>query len=311
MLHLPGQVLPDWAEACRHGVGGRGIIERLPESYYHGTRALLGKSSLSIAIEKSGVHFQDWLEHGERKPDDSEAKLQGRAFHALTLEPDTFHDSFAILPDFGPMNSTKNRTARDEWIREYARSKTVLLDKWMPMIEGMARSVRKHKDAAKLLKNCRPEVTALWVDPHTGLAMKSRADFLSEFDGVYADLKSCLDASRDGFRRTAREFSYYIQDPLYSRAFQENNVDVDNFVFIAVEKEPPYAVAIYQMSDKARLAGEKAYTAAMMRISRWVEDGHFPGLNDDKLTELDVPDFTLTNAEAQYEAEAAYYEEAA
>lgn len=310
MLHLPGQTVPDWAATVLTGTGGKGIIDGLPEDAYHGTRALLGKSSLSIAYEKSGVHFADWLEFGERKERDTEAIVGGRAFHCAALEPDLFDQRFAVMPSFGPMQSSTNRSERDGWLRSIARKgQTALKPEWVETIVGMAAAVRKHPKAKILLRNCKPEVTALWVDPHTGLAMKSRADALSDLDGVYCDLKGCIDATPQAFKRTSREFRYYMQDPLYSRAFEENGVHIRNFAFIAVERTPPYAVAIYQMTDKARLAGEYAYQAAMMRVSRWVEDGHFPGINEDAVADLDVTDYTLADAEIHKNAEMAFYED--
>lgn len=304
MLELPGQTVPDWALTVTDSLGGGcGIIDNLPEEVYHGTRALLGKSSLMIAAERSGLHFKHWLDtqHVEtRDPDDI---IKGKAFHTMCLEPDFFGRRFIIEPDWGSLHSSITRGHRKDWLRDEAKGRLPLKESWMPMLHGMAAAVRHHPKLAKLILKGMAEVTALWVDPATGIPLKSRGDFVSDFTGAFVDLKSAIDASREGMRRAATRFKYFVQDPLYSRAFHENGIHVRNFVFAAVEKEPPYAVGLYQLDDGARLAGEQVYMASLQRVARWCNAGEFPGYNDDKIVELRISPFMLDEAEQMAEQE--------
>lgn len=319
-LDLPNQPIPDWAatlRTCRGG--GAGILDHLPEAAYHGTRAILGKGSLVLAVEKSGVHFKHWLDTPHDEDDSNETFAVGKAFHCRALEPDLFDQNFIYTPEFGNMQTNRAKELRNEWLRSEARNK-VALPRFIagpgnarlpvhPMIEGMAASVRKHPKLSLMLRRGRPEVTALWRDPGTGLPLKSRADWLSDMDGVFLDLKSCFDASRAAMRVSASRNRYFVQDPLYSRAFEENGIHIRNFVFAAVEKVPPYAVGLYQVTDTGRLAGENYYMAALLRVARWIEDDYFPGYNDDRPTPLDVTTYAVEEAEALLTEETALYSE--
>lgn len=318
MLDLPNQPIPDWAatlRACRGG--GAGIIEGLPEAAYHGTRSMLGKGSLVMAVEKSGKHFKHWLDTPHEEDESNETFAIGKGFHCRALEPDLFDRLFIYQPDFGNMRTGSAQTERRDWLRTEARGKTVLprvtrgangaLLDVQHMIEGMAQSVREHPKLRVLLRRGRPEVTALWRDPGTGLPLKSRGDWISELDGVFLDLKSCLDASQAGMRKAASLHKYFVQDPLYSRAFEENGLHITNFVFAAVEKFPPYAVGIYQVSDTGRLAGENYYMAGLLRVARWIEDDYYPHYNDERTVQLDVTSYAAQEAEALLNDETALY----
>lgn len=310
MLLLPGQTIPDWAITVTDSTGGGcGIIENLPEEVYHSTRALLGKSSLSTAIDQSGQHFKHWLDSEYVEKRDAEAIIRGKAFHCLSTEPDYFSKRFVFCPDFGSMQSSVNRQRRADWIRDRAKDRIVLKPEWQPSLEGMAASIRHHPKLSKLMLKGKTEVTALWVDPETGIPLKSRADFVSDFTGAYIDLKSAADASLRAFRSAVTKFRYFIQDPMYSRAFQENGINVRNFIFAAVEKEAPYAVGLYQLGDGSRLAGEQLYLAGLRRVKRWCEQNHFPGYNDDNIVDLDISPYEMDQAEKTAEAEAQHYQE--
>lgn len=312
MLHLPGQTLPDWAAHCAtvRG-GGAGIIESLPISEYHGTRALLGNTSLGIAQFKSGRHFKHWLDHGYAE-NETQAKLLGNALHCIVLEPDEFARRYAITPYFGPLGLPKNRARRDAWEQEQ-RGKIILPNRTKDdldtraMLEGQRDSLLTHPFLGRLFRRGTPELTALAVDPATGIALKVRGDWVDEDAGVFVDLKRAFDASEEGMRRAAREHHYIVQDPLYCRVFDLNDVHIEHFVFAAVEPTPPYAVGFYQVSDAGRLAGEHYYQSALMRVARWVEQGYFPHYNEDRPIELGVTNRTLEEAETSHNAESAHY----
>ena len=283
-MHPALATLPTWA-APFFPAPGRAILTDLPEQQYHGTKALISKSSLDIAA-RSLYHYRHSLDVHEDQ--DADALRIGHAFHVATLEPDLLYSKVIVMPDFGPMQSSKNRALRDDWIETEAAHKTWLKEHEFDRVCAMRDAVHRHPAARTVMRNGRAEVTGLWTDPETGLRCKSRADWLSAMNGVFVDLKSARDASPGAFRRAAAENRYHVQDAFYSRAFEENGVHIQNFVFVVVEKEPPYAVAVYQLDDTARLKGEELYMSELRALREAIDTDRWPGYGD-AVMDLSLP----------------------
>lgn len=291
-MHSSLQTLPAWADPWP----GRGILYGLDESLYHNTKALISKSALDI-FARSPLHYLHSLDAPPRVPtDDMKA---GSAFHVLTLEPDLYNRKVAVMPEsIAAMNmqSSTNRKVRDAWIADEARGRIVLKPSQHEATAAMARAVRSHPAAKKLLRRGESEVTAIWTDPETELRCKSRADWLSDVDGVYVDLKSTVSADKDTFRRTVGAHRYHVQDALYTRAFEENGITVRDFVFIAVEREPPYAVACYQLGVSSKMKGEELYMQELRDLRDCIESNFWPGYGD-RVMELELPPWATRSNE--------------
>lgn len=280
MLAIPGHDIPDWASSIiDHPGGGAGIIHKLPDTLYHGTKALLGKGGLEIA-NTTGTKFKYWLDQPHLDDIDTEALLIGKAFHTAALEPDLFDKQYVEMPAFGDLRSSTNRDRKIQWLRNEGAGRIGLRNDQLIQIFGMAASVRRHSKLRKILQNGNAEVTALWVDPHTGLPLKSKMDWVSEISHIGFDLKSALSANKKQFKRAISQHNYHMQDALYTRAFEENNIEFDNFIFGVCEKEPPYDVAVYEIDAGDKVAGEQLYMTALTRVARWIEQNHFPGYSE-------------------------------
>lgn len=123
-------------------------------------------------------------------------------------------------------------------------------------LDCMRQAVLAHAGAGRLFRkfNGESEVTILTRDAETGTPLKCRVDRI--FPNVLGsriavDLKTCASASPEEFARAVANFRYYAQAAFYLRALDEAFPVGEpwTFVFIAVEKEPPYAVATYQLSE--------------------------------------------------------------
>jgi hypothetical protein len=271
--------LPSWA-AKFFPDPGRGLVENLPEEVYHGTRSLMSKSALDI-VARSLLHYRYWLD--EQPDDDETASMKlGHAFHVATLEPDLFAQKVLELPDFGPLQSSKNRATRDDWIAAQTPGVTILKATEIAKAWAMGSAVRAHPGARLLLRKGRPEVTATWTDAPTGIRCKARADWLPEgFADVGCDLKSAIDASPEGFARAAARLRYHVQDAFYTEGFRANDVDMAHFAFIVCESTPPYAVAVYELDDTARVRGEQLYMRELRAVAAAIQTGKWTGYGDE------------------------------
>lgn len=281
MFEIPGHPTPAWASA----VLPRGILRNLPDDEYHAAKGVVSKSHL----DRMALCPAKYLHYLSQPPDErTEAMIEGSAFHCAVLEPDAFDGRYVELPDFGPMQSSTNRKIRDMWIAQEGRGRTVLKPGVVQKLMAMRDSVFAH-DSARLLRGMETEVTALWVEPQTGLPCKARADGISMLDGVFVDLKKTATADPQAWLRSAAKFRYHVQDVFYSRAFDENGIKIKNFVFVVVEDEPPYVTSFIQLSDDDRLAGENAYMRELARIRHAWDEMHFPGYDGGRVIDLRLP----------------------
>lgn len=285
---IPDREIPGWADQyVGPGTGGCAVLQNVPEADYHGTYSMLSKSQLDWFAD-CPARYRYNLDH----PSDerSEALDVGSAFHCLVLEPDYFHSRFVEVPNFGRLTSSRTRELRAAWIRDEAAGRTPLTGTQVRTLTGMRDALYLHPKAKKLLPGMQTEVTALWTDPHTGLICKSRADGLSVRDGVFLDLKSALSANPRLWKRAALEHRYHVQDAFYSRAFEENGIGIQHFIFLVVEKHPPYLPTFMTVGDASRLAGEMLYMRELAGIRKCWEIDAFPGYDGGDILEIDLPE---------------------
>lgn len=196
-------------------------------------------------LRESPEKFKWAMEHPEQP---TQALLFGQAFHKLVLEPETFFDEFAVAPEI----DRRTKAGKEEYAAfcEFAAGKTVIDQDAFDRANEMRVAVCSNPYVAKLL-NGQHEVPYFWTDELTGEACKVRLDSLTEIKSqpVIVDLKTTADASTDGFMRSAIKYGYDFQAAMYSEGYEKNTGKKPLFVFIAIEKEPPYAVNILQADE--------------------------------------------------------------
>lgn len=100
----------------------------------------------------------------------------------------------------------------------------------------------------KLLTNTEYQVSLFWDDPDTGLKLKSRPDICRSKKNIIVDIKTCKDASPQGFARDASNLDYWLQAVMQMEGVVNSGLmeRVDKYFWLAVEKTPPYNACIYE-----------------------------------------------------------------
>ena len=95
------------------------------------------------------------------------------------------------------------------------------------------------------------ETPFFWVDELTGEECKCRTDCLntSYSQPIIVDVKSATDAGTEAFIRDAIKYGYDFQAAMYLEGVSKHIKQTPLFVFIVVEKTPPYAVNILQADE--------------------------------------------------------------
>lgn len=176
------------------------------------------------------------------------ALILGQAFHKLALQPESFDDEFAIVPNV----DRRTREGKSAW-QEFENNsvgKIFLSAEDYKKATEMCISLHNSPYVNKLLSGER-EKEFFWNDDLTGEPCKCRADCVSQIKAtnIIVDLKSALDATTEHFMKDAINYGYDFQAGMYSAGIEQCTGQKHLFVFIVVEKEPPYAVNVLQADE--------------------------------------------------------------
>lgn len=176
----------------------------------------------------------------------------GSAVHALALEgEESFLSQYTVAPNVD--KRTKDGKATWAEFQEANQGKELLTADEMMIVNGCVKSLKAHPLASRMLRESegQPEVTLQWIDEATGLDMKSRLDRLPLPDKrTIIDIKTTSDASLHGFTRQIVNMLYDLQAAVYTNGAKACGIDVDSFVFIAVQNSAPFQVSVVAISDE-------------------------------------------------------------
>lgn len=181
----------------------------------------------------------------DNPPEPTPALVFGQMFHKLALQPETFDEEFAVMPNID--RRTREGKARWAEFMEHSKGKTLVTVEDFARASEMCGSLERAPFVKRLLSGER-EKEFFWVDEMTGEQCKCRADCVSESGkvNIITDLKSANKADTEHFMRDAVNYGYDFQSAMYTEGVKANTGKEYTFVFIVVEKEPPYAVNILQ-----------------------------------------------------------------
>jgi hypothetical protein len=242
----------------------------MPADQYH-AHSSVGHSGL-VRIIRSPAHYREYVTN---PPSPTPAMQLGTAFHVALLEPDRLGETFVVAPKFD-RRTKEGKAAAEAWEAENA-GKTALTAEQMADIEQMVASVKQHAGASMLLGCGLAEMSAFWIDQETGIECKCRPDWLvtvedrQDWVTAIVDVKSCVDASAEGFSRAIATLGYDVQAAFYTDGIKALTGRTIPFYFIAVEKDAPYAVAAYKASDEVIEVGRSKYRAAL-QLLKWCKD---------------------------------------
>ena len=280
-----------------------GIFPDEPASAYYVRRLDEASASGLKQILRSPAHYRHWCQNPDGDKN-SPALEFGRLLHCAVLEPDVFARRYAVAPADAPAypaarSWTAAKSAPDvekakdywrQWEAEHAgmiRVAPADYDK----VRAMADSAMAHPVARGLLVGGDREVTFRWQDETTGIACKSRADLYAGGEFLM-DLKSCRDASHDGFARAVASYAYDLQAGHYLDGIRSNGDSIRWFVFLAIESEAPYVAQPYFLDARAETRGWNLRQFAMNRLSDCLKSGRWSGYSDN-LAELALPAYAF------------------
>jgi len=277
-----------------------GIYEGIEAEDYHALDAC-SNSRLSDLLDSP-----EMCHHRMSHPlEPTDAMDFGSGTHAWVLEPHCLEKYFIVSTQ---CCTTKKSGARcenqgiyrldGEWfcgIKSHRPehpdklSQTLIKQPDWDAMQTIRDKILLHPSAGPLIEEAgENELSLLQNHEPTGLLCKMRTDISRMTEATFADLKTCQSARRDAFESTIFKRGYHRQGGVYTHLARQAGLDVRNFVFIAVEKTPPYCVATYRLKDDALAEGWREAQQLMEVYRGCLESGKWPGYSDD-ISDISIP----------------------
>lgn len=249
--------------------GYNGVVLDLDERLYHADSAL--SSTGARELLKAPRVFQWNRTHP--KPHKKVFDV-GTAAHKKVLGAGA--QTVVIPKKLLATNGAVSTSAAKAFVAEAREAgKTAVVQAVMDQVNAISESILAQPEARALLEQAGdPEVSVFSTDPETGVELRARFDFLPNFmqaDPVAVDLKTAGgDADAEAFAKTVATLGYDVQDAHYldTHTFASGDPSM-RMKFIVVEKEPPYLVAVHELSLEFTEIGRARARKARHLFKAW------------------------------------------
>lgn len=248
-----------------------GLYDGIPDVEYHGDRESLSSTGARTLVTRTPAEFRWEQLHGRPPKADYDF---GHAAHKLILG-----EGAEIVEIDADDYYTK--AAKEAKVKAYAENKIPMKRPDMAKARDVEKAVRNHRLAGALFADGVAEQSGWWVDPGTGVMCRYRADWTTWRRGRHlylVDLKTTDDASPDSFAKSVYNFGYHQQDPWYSEGARILHPDAKriSFLFVAVSKQPPHMVNVFELDSAAKEIGARRNAAALETYARCIATDEWP-----------------------------------
>lgn len=234
----------------------------------------LSSGIANLLVSKSPLHA--WYAHPRLNPDyrrEERAEFDyGTAAHALLLEGDESRIAVIEADDW------RTKAAKEARAQAYADRKTPMLPRQLATVRAMvaaARTAIAESEIAAQWARGLSEQSIAWTDPAGNTRCKALLDRISNDRAWVFDYKTCSNAEPDAFARSALSMGYDVQEAFYRRGVKAKYGKEPRFVFVAQEKDAPYACslvafdpALQEMADR-KVQYALAIWAGCLASGKW------------------------------------------
>ena len=256
--------------------------------YYADAPNSVSHSEMEVFRESPRLY---WGRHIKKFPD-----WQQETTDALEFG-NTFEDMLYPPPHGGPLviprevlsaNGAKSGKAWERFRDENAGRRLIKAEQ-AAQLEAMIESVKKHTEARKLLLeiNGKRQVAIRFMCPHTGVWRRAKIDH--KYKNAIADLKTTRDSRWEAFGRDVIEYGYHRQADWYREGVHELTGYWLRFVFIAVQKTPPYTVNVWELPPRVAHLGHLDNVEDLKSYKRCLESGIWEPEGHGEVLELPIP----------------------
>ena len=220
----------------------------------------------------------------------TDALLFGRAFHSANLTPKAFEDDYRVFN--GDRRTSAGKADYAAMVQQHGEN--ILTQGDLETILAMRLSAHLNPSAKALLTaDGDTEVSILWNCE--GARAKARIDKYLPVDGTLVDLKTTRNASPGAFSKSIYQYGYHRQAAFYLYAARTMGLLAKRFLFVAIEKEAPYGVAVYELTDEALDAGLREALGLIEIYKECLATGRWPSYGSEIIS-VDIPNWAYEEA---------------
>lgn len=263
-------------------------IKDMPADIYHAYPAA-SNSGLKL-VARSPAHFKY-----APKREATRNMVIGSALHMAVLEPELFYKQYKLLHGCEDRRAKEYKEAKEIHGEEF-----VLVASECDRIEGIMKATLQSKEIESLLaKSGHNELSGFSIDPETGITCKHRFDKLLN-NGIAIDLKTTVDARPDAFSRAIFNYNYHVQAAFYMDQYKWiTGKLLENFIFIVVENEAPYACKMYRLDTESIEIGRATYSRSLNEYAKCKQSGIWPAYENSEIEEISIPKWAANKYDEQ------------
>ena len=224
-------------------------------------------------LESSPAHFKAQM---VSKNPPSPEMVFGSAFHTYVLQPEKISSDVKV-------QKTVKKADRDELALNEGIS--LLTPDQEDSILCMQESIKASGTASGLIYHPESlkEQSVFWDEAVFEFRCKCRPDIMIPSLGILADVKTTRDANPEKFLRDALyNYNYFVQAAWYLTGINAvQDKYYQTFLYICVEKSPPYAVAVYR-ATQIRVDDARTKIRPLLALyAECLKNDNFPGYPDE------------------------------
>ena len=267
-------------------------------------------------IKRSPAHLRASVLNGRKETD---ALRFGSAAHMAILEPELFSVRYVAKTRCAAFTGKDERCRsigsvllasgdivcrthlRDHPINEVV---TLLSEEDHKACQEMRAALARKRRAANLVGAAGAfELSIVWDEQvevrlpegevvEVPVRMKGRIDHYSPDleRGTLLDVKTTADASEESFTRAIYAYGYHIQGGLYMRGAKALGLPATHYTILAAEKEPPFEVGVFRLTEGALDAGEQTAMKLLALYARCKHLNDWPGFPD-RVRDISLPEW--------------------
>lgn len=233
--------------------------------------------AVNISLLLEGLHSWAHFKHAKDcGTEDTPALMLGRAVHLAVFEPADFATGVIAKPHFEGKGSRKQT---QDFMREH-QDKIILTPADYENCQCMQRAMQADAEIRSMLEAPgKGEIAFVWTDAETGLLCKGRLDRFCRWQdySLVLDVKTVQDAREYAFARDVAKFHYHVKASWYLAGLRALAPVERRFVWLAIEKEPPYAHCMYEPDEGSLNEGEAVWKRLIAQYAKCKESGVWPG----------------------------------
>lgn len=288
LRNAPYLAEPDLHTAFAEGKLGRTLcIARVANDAYHRGPGV-SSTDLKLLLQSPAHYAAAKLKPWKCTP----ALRFGTATHEAMFEPELYDGKYVVTPQaLDDANKSKNPW-KAEWskFKELAETegKEILSFYEAQDIRGIVYTIFDARIWKQQVGPAEPifELAFYWVCDKTGILLKAKLDILAWSLGMILDLKTTDDVRF--FRSSVRRYNYHVSAAHYLKVVSNaTKHQVDNFAWIAMEKEAPYGHKFIIATPATLAKGRELADEAVLLYKDCVAAEAWPAYSD-TWEELDI-----------------------